>query len=101
MPEVAVRGPFGKDDLADELGLDPVRGTTEWSARWRRKRRRLLTEPIQSVPQLERKLLGEARADLAAEDQTTSIVVPNEQRANAGARAFGVGEPPDDEFLAL
>ena len=54
---------------------------------------------VERPPQLERAFLREAGADPAAEDQLPAFVVADQQRADARARAFRIGEAADHELL--
>src|SRR5439155_85610 len=84
---VRVAGPLRERDLGDETRLDPVCVASEPTRRTRRERtvRRLdLFEPRAQIP---RDADAETGPDLAGEDESIPVVVPNEERAEALARA--------------
>ena len=56
-------------------------------------------ERVEPRAQLEQQLRVEAGADLAGEDEVVAVVVADEQRAEADARALRIGEAADDELL--
>ena len=96
-----VAGPLRERDLGDETRLDPVCVASEPTRRTRRERtvRRLdLFEPRAQIP---RDADAETGPDLAGEDESIPVVVPNEERADALARSLRIGEAADDEFLPL
>src|SRR5438034_10843515 len=101
MANLAVGRPLGEDHLAHERWFHPVRVAAQRAWRRRRKRTRCLLEAIQTRAQVERRLLREAGADLAAEHQAIAFVISDQQRAEAGAHPFRIGEATDHELLAL
>ena len=101
MADLAVRRPFGERDLGDESRLDPVGVAHRRAARRRGERARRPLERVELAAQRQRRLQGEARADLAGEAQRAAGVVgPDQQRPEPAARAARLGEADDDELLA-
>src|SRR5690606_33040803 len=89
LAELPVGRPLGVRDLRDELRLEPRE-----SAPPRRigERRRAAHERAEALPQRLETLLGEAGADLADVEQRAVTTAAEQQRAEAAARASGLGE---------
>src|SRR5262245_30416020 len=97
LPEPSIRGPLGEPDLRDELGLRPVRPTGD---RPRVGERRLADfERAQLSAELPESLGAVARPDLPRIPKPISLVVADEQGAEVGAAAGGVGVAADHELL--
>src|SRR5687767_14137058 len=98
MAQLAVRGPFSKPDLPDELRRKPVnaahprhildrgRGTLDWR---------------HPLSQLAQHAVVVARANLPGVLEMPIVVVPHEQCPESLARTLWVGEADDDEFLLV
>jgi hypothetical protein len=92
--------PFGKADLGDQLGLDPM--VLAPRDRARREGADVGVEGFQFRRDVAQALRIEAAADVARVAQHAFLVVgAQQQRADAGARTLGVGVAGDHEFLAL
>src|SRR5688572_16677027 len=98
MPQLAVYGPFRERDLHDDFGLDPMGSDLRQPYGLGERRGRLL-DPIEPLTQVEEQGVVEAGSDLAGEDEVVRFEIPDEQRAEADARALRIGEPADDQFL--
>ena len=102
MPDLAVAGPLGELHLGDEPRLDPVGPLRERAGRRRVERRGVDLDGLEQSAELaaERVVPPSAGADLPGEPERAAFVVADEDRADTFARAFGLGEPADDELLA-
>jgi hypothetical protein len=99
--KLAVVGPLGKADLADEPRLDPVHppGRRQAAPAERRIGPFQAREP---VVQAQQGLAAEPGADLARVDQfAVTVVVTEEQRAESDPGALRVGVAADDELLPV
>src|SRR3954451_17386853 len=97
MAQLPVTGPFGEADLRHQGGTGPVDAIARQTARlergrWNFERRELLRQAAQH-------LRAEAGADFAGVAEHAAMVVADEQRAQAGTSAFGLGIAADDELL--
>src|SRR5258705_9551765 len=101
MPDLSVGRPLGEHYFADQVRLYPVRIPAQHSWRRRHERGGFPLDPIQLRTQLLRKLVGEAGADLAAEHEAVTFVIPNQQGPQSSAHTFRIGEAADHELLAL
>src|SRR5688572_10853262 len=99
MADLAVACPLGEHDFADEFRFDPMRSLCDRSFRRRIERAAGLLDRLELPTEIERDLVREAGADLAAEDEPVSFEIADQKRADAGARPFRIGESPDHEFL--
>ena len=87
-----------KDDLHDDRRLHPVRAQPGQALGDGERRLRNL-ERIEAAAQIEEQFGVEAGADLSGEHEVVAVVVADEQRAEADARALRIGEAADDELL--
>src|SRR3954469_4104921 len=101
MTDLAVAGPLGELDFADEFRAHPVGVAAERTRRPRIEGARRLLERVEAAPQVDGGLVAKAGADLAGEHEAWAVVVADEQRADPDAAALRIGEPADDELLAL
>jgi hypothetical protein len=97
--------PLGEGHLGDQLRSGPVHTRAhEFPGRAFREGGVRQLEGGQLPAQLPQQGLGKTGTDLSGEDQLRRIVVapviPDEQRAQALARALRLGVTADDEFLA-
>ena len=101
MPDLAVAGPLGELHLGHEAQLNPVGPLRERSGRRRVEPRNVDRDGLEESAELAAKCIvpPSTRADLPGEPECTSLLVPDEDRADTFARAFGLGEPADDELL--
>src|SRR4051812_1096501 len=103
MSNVSTTRPLGELDLGDERRLYPVRMFAEPSRRNGIERRFLDLQLLELVAQLHAERVGPScpGSDLAGEAQRVSLVVTNQNRSDAAARPLRIGEPADNELLAL
>src|SRR5262245_9896525 len=101
MANLAVARPLGKDHFADQLRFHPMRVAAQRSGGRRGERTCLLLDPVEPRAQIDGEFVRESGADLAAEHEVTTLVVPDEQRSKSCPCPLRIGEPTDDEFLAL
>ncbi len=97
MPHPPVGGPLAEAHLRDERRLHPVR-PPEAGGR-RRERGGFLLERLEPLVEVAQRLVGEARADLARVHEPPVVVHPRQQRPETDARALGIGEAADHDFL--
>ena len=101
MAQPPVGGPFRELDLAHELRLDPVRACDSGDAR-RLERGLGLLELGRSAAAAPREASTRTRCrPCPRSEPALGVVHAEEQRAEADARAFGIGVAADDELLAL
>ena len=102
MTDFPVAGPLGELHLGHESRLDPVRALRERAGRRGIERRDADLEGLEELaqPTAERVVPTAAGADFPGEPQRFPFVIPDEDGADTLARAFGLSEPADDEFLA-
>src|SRR5688572_28732442 len=96
--KLAVHGPLDEPALHDDLGLDPVRAHARESYGFG-ERRRFHLEAVPLLPEVEQHARVAAGADLTGEDEVVTLVVADEQRAEADAGPLRVGEPAHHELL--
>jgi hypothetical protein len=101
VPDLPVAGPLGELHLRHEARLDPVGPFRERAGRRRVERRGVDRDGLEQSAELpaERVIPAFADADLPGESERAALVVPDEDGPDAFARAFGLGEPADDELL--
>src|SRR5580704_17530309 len=96
-----VRGPFTEADLRDEAGPGPVHPALAGQVTGLERAAVLLHLAELGVQQVQRPLV-EPGPHLARVDQPPlTVVVPEQQGAEAGAAALRVGEPADDQLLVV
>ena len=98
MPELAVHGPLDERGLHDNLRTHPVCAEL-WQADGLREGRRRQFDGVEAPSQIQQEPGVETRADLAGIDEIAVFVVPDQQGAEADARALRIGKSADDEFL--
>src|SRR6202020_3221707 len=96
-----VCGPFAEADLGDELGLGPVHPALAGQVSALERAAVLLYRAQLGVQQVQG-LLVEPGPHLARVDQVpVTVVVAEQQGAEAGAGALRVGDPADDQLLVV
>src|SRR5579875_1129150 len=95
--ELAVLGPLGEGDLGHQLGADPVDAPHPLGVL---EGRAALLQGVEAPAQVGEDGAGEPGADLARVAQASPFVVADEEGAQAGAAAAGLGEPADHQLLA-
>src|SRR5688572_28900419 len=101
MAQATVVGPLAERDLGDELRRDPMHAGSRLRACGNRlERARGLLERCESFDRVVERLHRKARAHLARVEQRAVLVVTEQQRPDAVARAFSLGEAADDQLLS-
>jgi hypothetical protein len=99
MAHGAAARPVRKTHFRYQHRLDPVVRAPRHGAR--RERTRVGAQGFELFRNAGQGRMIEARADIAGVAQHAVVVMdPEQQRADAGARALRIGEAADDEFLA-
>src|SRR6185503_19982212 len=96
--QLSVHRSLDEADLDDDLGTRPV-GTDARQAYGAGEGRRRNFQRVEPRAQVEQQPGVEAGADLAREHEIVAVVVANEQRAEADARALRIGEAADHQLL--
>src|SRR5690242_3349317 len=101
VPQLPGGRPLAERHLPDQARRNPVHaGAGQLAAAVERGPG--LLQPGQSRAQARQQGRVEARADLARVDESAvGVVVTNEQCAEPGPRALGIGVAPDHEFLVV
>src|SRR4051812_49063043 len=102
MAQMASPRPLGESDLANELGLYPVRSPrlSDWP-RQIRKRRLFLLQAVKSFAKLRKKRIGEASADLPGIEQPMLFVVVSQEQRPKSAPNTWISEAANYKFLAV
>src|SRR3954447_10388712 len=98
LTQPAGAGPLGEADLGDEPRLDPV-GALRQRLDGLAEGRLVRLERVELLAQVRQRPGVEPGADLAGVAQDAVLVVADEQRAEADARALRLGEAADHDLL--